>query len=98
MGGYAVENNPMQGYELKQNMPNPSDESTTIEFTIPISNMTELSIFDTKGNKIKTIISTYLFAGTHTFEVNLAGIPSGIYYYTLQSGDFSMTNKMIVVK
>jgi hypothetical protein len=85
-------------FELAQNYPNPFNPRTKIKYDIPIKNYVDLSIFNQLGQKIATLASEVQAAGTHQVEWNAAGLPSGIYYYRLQSGEFFKSRKMIFLK
>lgn len=85
-------------YELAQNYPNPFNPSTTISFTIPQSDFTTLTIYNALGETVKTLINEFTEAGTHQILFNSEGITNGVYFYTLRSGNFIQTNKMILLK
>lgn len=85
-------------YSLSQNYPNPFNPSTKIKFSIPESQATSLKIFDITGKQIDLLISHYIPAGNYEVEWNAVGIPSGVYFYQLSSGNFSETKRMILVK
>ena len=89
---------------LQQNYPNPFNPTTTISFTIPeISENTEISIYNIKGQKVKTLLNDKLEAGKHSLiwngkDKNEKPITSGIFFYKIKSGTFSATKKMIMLK
>lgn len=89
-------------YSLSQNYPNPFNPSTKINFSLPKGGLTKIIIYDSLGNEIETLINQELNAGFH--EVNLDvnstanDLSSGIYFYKIQSGDFTQTKKMILIK
>ncbi|MCX7876470.1 MAG: T9SS type A sorting domain-containing protein [Melioribacteraceae bacterium] len=85
-------------YSLEQNYPNPFNPTTTISFVIPKSGLTTLSVYNLIGEKIATIVNENLNAGHHEFSFNAQNLPSGIYFYKLESGSFSQTKKMILMK
>ncbi len=96
------------GFELAQNYPNPFNPTTTINFSIPQKGNVTLKIFDILGNEVRTLLNEELEAGYHQIEFSAKGgsasggdatsLPSGIYFYKLQSGKFSETRKMILLK
>lgn len=91
----------LQKFELEQNYPNPFNPVTKIKFIIPdvgTQHAALLQIFDVLGNKIATIINGIKQTGIHEVEFNGENLPSGIYYYTLTSGDFRETKKMMLLK
>ena len=85
-------------YLLMQNFPNPFNPSTTIRFTVPKESYTTLGVFNVLGEKISTLVSETLPAGDYNYEWNASGLPGGIYFYKMESGIFSRTIKMILLK
>ncbi|MCF7793805.1 MAG: choice-of-anchor D domain-containing protein [Candidatus Cloacimonetes bacterium] len=90
---------------LGSNYPNPFNPTTTIEFAVdsPGSVLTEIKIYNSKGQMIKTLVSDYLANGIHTATWNGKNekgseVPSGIYFYKMKSGDYQQTRKMILLK
>lgn len=83
---------------LGQNFPNPVIGKTTIEFSIKESSYVSLRVSNIAGKVVKTIISTDLPAGSHSVEFDTGDIPNGIYFYRLDAGSYSVSNKMIVNK
>jgi len=89
---------PADNYILMQNYPNPFNPSTKISFSISQSGMTSVKIYDVLGNEAATLIDRELTAGSYDFEFNASGLTSGVYYYTLISGSFVQTKKMLLLK
>jgi D-alanyl-D-alanine carboxypeptidase len=85
-------------YELKQNYPNPFNPETTIEFKISNAEFANLSIYDINGRLIETLVNEKLSAGAYKIKWSGSNVSSGIYYYTLRTGEFSETKKMILIK
>jgi hypothetical protein len=85
-------------YSLSQNYPNPFNPSTKIKFSVPENRATTLKIFDITGKQIDELISRSIPAGNYEVEWNAYGIPSGVYFYQLTSGNFSETKRMILIK
>ncbi len=90
-------------YILHQNYPNPFNPATKIKFSIPPSKgtrgmMTRLIVYDMLGREIKTLIDKELKAGEYEINFDASNYSSGIYFYTLSSGDFYETKKMILIK
>ncbi|NQV17955.1 MAG: SBBP repeat-containing protein [Armatimonadetes bacterium] len=85
------------------NYPNPFNPTTTISFSIPAESHTEISIYNIKGQKIKTLISNQLSAGEHSVVWDGKDdygnkVSSGVYLYKLKAGDFQRVRKMILLK
>ena len=85
-------------YELYQNFPNPFNPSTRISYSIPeLSNVT-LKVYDILGNEITTLVNEQKSPGHYTVQFNSKNLSSGIYFYTLQTGNYTATKKMILLK
>ncbi|HSW53525.1 MAG TPA: ice-binding family protein [Ignavibacteriaceae bacterium] len=89
-----------QEFFLSQNYPNPFNPSTTVEYFIPSDGFVSLKIFNTIGQEVSTLVNENQSAGKYTVNFNSAdiGLPSGLYYYSLRSGEFNATRKMILIK
>lgn len=92
-----------QGVSLDQNYPNPFNPSTTISFKIPQKSKVFLEIFDIFGKRIKTLLDTELDLGKYSVEWNGVDekgnqVSSGIYFYRLVVGNYSLTKKMILIR
>jgi hypothetical protein len=85
-------------YNLSQNYPNPFNPSTTISFSLPSKSFVSLKIFDVVGREVATLVSQELSAGNYKQQWNANGMPSGVYFYRLQSGSFTETKKLILLK
>jgi len=92
-------------FVLDQNYPNPFNPSTLISYQLPFSSDVTLKVYDLLGNEIAIIVDEYKPAGYYEIEFNchssLSGIgelPSGLYFYRIQAGDFIQTKKMILLK
>ena len=85
-------------FSLEQNYPNPYNPSTTIEFALPTPGFVTLSIFNTLGEQVATLVSENLTAGSYKYEWDASELTSGIYLYKLQAGEFVETKKMILLK
>ena len=83
---------------LSQNNPNPFNPTTTIEFSTPHRGFCDLSIFNTLGEKISTLVSKVLDAGHHKFKWNAINYPSGIYFYQLSANNLIQSRKMVFMK
>lgn len=85
-------------FTLKQNYPNPFNPSTTIKWQQPERGFTTLKIYDALGNEIATLANQELNAGNYSVSFDANKMSSGIYFYSLTTGQFSSTKKMILVK
>lgn len=87
-----------QRYRLYQNYPNPFNPVTKIKFDLPKSGFVKLIVYDILGKQVSIIVNEHLSSGSYTADLNASVLSSGIYFYTLQSGDFITTKKMILTK
>ena len=85
-------------YALQQNFPNPFNPTTTIKYSVPELSKVKLTLFNLLGEEIATLVIEEKVAGYYTVAFNAARLPSGIYFYRLQAGDFIQTKKMILMK
>lgn len=91
--------NPIEDYSdnwLGQNYPNPAKSITSIPFRIESSGNVEINLYDVQGKFIRTLVKGNYPAGTHSAEINLSGLPKGIYFYQLNSQKFVQSKKLIV--
>lgn len=96
--GVKPVDNVVKSYQLSQNYPNPFNPSTTIKFSIPEKNMVSLKIFNVLGQEVKTLINHEYSAGSYEVNFDASKLSSGIYFYTISTGDFHATKKMILMK
>lgn len=87
-----------QNFQLSQNYPNPFNPGTTIQFSIPEQTFVKLEVFNALGEKVSILVSENLNAGTYKYDWDATGLQSGIYFYTLTTGTFTQTKKMILLK
>ena len=85
------------------NYPNPFNPTTMISFSIPEASNVEFSIFNIKGQKVKTLVSPNLEKGTHSIiwngtDENNQSVASGIYFYKLKNGNCQRVKKMLLLK
>jgi photosystem II stability/assembly factor-like uncharacterized protein len=98
----------IESYNLSQNFPNPFNPSTTIRYEIPQQSFVTIKIYDVLGNEIATLVNEEKPAGEYEVEFSAKGgsasggnaysLPSGVYFYTLSSGNFFSTKKMILLR
>ena len=98
--GFAQENDISTAIEfsLEQNYPNPFNPTTTIKYSLHSTSSVQLKVYNVLGNEIATIVNEELPAGDYSLNYDASNLPSGIYFYTLTTNDFSKTKKMTLVK
>jgi serine protease AprX len=101
-GGGLKNNNVPESFELAQNFPNPFNPSTTIKYEIKDGGFVTLNVYNLLGNLVATLVDENQPAGTYYVNFNINSertpLPSGVYFYRLQIGDFVSTKKMVVMK
>ncbi|NWG29292.1 MAG: immune inhibitor A [Ignavibacteriaceae bacterium] len=89
-------------YALEQNYPNPFNPSTIINYSIPDAGNVSLKIYNLLGSEVATLVDEYMEAGNYSVEFSTEDVKnslgSGVYIYTLKSGSFTQTRKMVVLK
>jgi hypothetical protein len=85
-------------YSLSQNYPNPFNPSTTIKFDLAKNGFVSIKIFDVLGREIKSLVNDNLNKGSYEVSFNAGDISSGVYFYKMESGDFSQIKRMMLLK
>jgi hypothetical protein len=95
--GEAVEPLP-KVYTLDQNYPNPFNPNTTIRYGLPSRSHVVLTVYNTLGQQVATLVQGEQEAGYHEAVFDAVGLASGVYLYRLQAGDFIQTRKFVLLK
>jgi hypothetical protein len=85
-------------FVLYQNYPNPFNPITNIQFRIPNSEFICLKVYDVIGNEIITLVDEYKSAGSYEVEFSGEGLSSGVYFFRLQTGSYTETKKMVLLR
>ncbi|HRP92386.1 MAG TPA: T9SS type A sorting domain-containing protein, partial [Ignavibacteriaceae bacterium] len=85
-------------YSLEQNYPNPFNPTTTISYSIPSDNFVTIRLYDVLGNEVITLVNEQKQAGKYEMLFNASNIASGVYYYQINSGTFTQTRKLMLLK
>ena len=96
--GSGVEEVIPESTVLYQNYPNPFNPITTINFFNSNATSIKLSVFNSKGELVQSLIDRNMQTGNHSIAFNAANLNSGVYYYTLETSTRSVTKKMILLK
>ncbi len=93
---------PFFALELGQNYPNPFNATTTIPYEVsspwsPVTHVT-ITVYDILGRKVATLVDRDEAIGDKTVVFNGHNLPSGVYFYRMQSGDFVETKKLMLIK
>lgn len=87
-----------ENFSLGNNYPNPFNPQTNITFDLPVNTFADLRVYDSRGSEVKTLLSENLKAGSYEVNFNAGNLPSGVYFYRLNTAAFSDTKRMILVK
>ncbi|HEY5534745.1 MAG TPA: T9SS type A sorting domain-containing protein, partial [Ignavibacteria bacterium] len=87
-----------EAYSLSQNYPNPFNPVTKINYSLPKNGLVTLKIYDVLGREVMTLVKEMKSAGNYAVDFNGANLSSGIYFYSLKSGDFTSVKKMTLIK
>ncbi|HXX62663.1 MAG TPA: T9SS type A sorting domain-containing protein [Bacteroidota bacterium] len=85
-------------FALLQNYPNPFNPSTTIRYSIPKEARVRLSVFNVLGQLVATLVNQTQLAGEHEVRFDGSGLASGVYIYSLSSGSFVKSMKLLLVR
>ena len=85
-------------YILKQNYPNPFNPTTTIEYDVVKTGHVVLSVYNSLGQKVETLVNGQKPAGEYRLIWNASNLSSGIYFYQLKAGSTVLTRKMILLR
>ena len=85
-------------FSLSQNYPNPFNPTTNIRFDLPKSGSVKLVVFDELGREVATLVNEKLQPGTYEVDWNGSSYASGVYFYRIQTDEFSETKKMLLIK
>lgn len=96
-GNPGIVNTPKE-YKLCQNYPNPFNPFTRIGYEIPKNSFVKLSVFDALGREVSVLVNGFVNAGLHEAEFNAENISSGVYFYRLETGSFTSTKQMVILK
>jgi hypothetical protein len=85
-------------FALMQNHPNPFNPATSINYTLPASGFVTLKVYDMLGKEVATLVNGMQDAGAKIAKLDASQLPSGIYFYTLRTNNFTATKKMLLLK
>jgi hypothetical protein len=85
-------------FKLKQNYPNPFNPKTIINYELPMTNFVDLSIYNSLGEKVATLVNKNQNSGIYQVEWDAGYLSSGIYYFMIRAGEFQSAKKMMLIK
>lgn len=97
-GSTGLNNDNKYTHVLNQNYPNPFCTSTTICYQLAVAGNVELTVYNTLGQKVKTLVNQLQKAGEYTVNFYTGGLNDGIYFYKLTTNRISKIRKMQIIK
>ncbi|MEO8514748.1 MAG: T9SS type A sorting domain-containing protein, partial [Ignavibacteria bacterium] len=101
IGAVAINNNTTtipEKFFLYQNYPNPFNPATKIRFDLSKSGNVKLAVYDIEGKQVAEIVNANYAAGEYSFDFNAENLATGIYFYKLETPEFTSIRKMMLVK
>jgi hypothetical protein len=101
VGAVAINNNNStipEKFYLYQNYPNPFNPATRIRFDLSRSGNVKLAVYDISGKQVAEIVNANYAAGEYSFDFNAENFATGVYFYKLETSEFTSIRKMILVK
>lgn len=101
--GVVTAGTPVTDYALEQNYPNPFNPQTQIHFQLPHAGTVRIAIFNGVGQRVRTLVDGYCASGRHVVTWDARddrgqSLPTGLYHYSMESGDFRVVRKLLYVK
>ncbi len=94
-----LENNNIPAtYKLSQNYPNPFNPSTVINYSIPKSQLVLLKVYNVLGQEVATLVNQEQVAGNYKVTFDASKLSSGVYFYSIKTGNFNSVKKMMLLK
>jgi hypothetical protein len=91
-------NNIPNSFRLTQNYPNPFNPNTVISYSLPSVSNVKLIVYNTLGQIVKVLENSFMNAGNYSVNFNADDLPSGIYFYKLEAGQFTQVKMMMLLK
>jgi len=85
-------------YDLSQNYPNPFNPTTTINYQIPQNGRVSIKIYDVLGREVRMLVDEDKPTGRYSVSFNASHLSSGVYFYSIRSGDYRAIKKMVLIK
>lgn len=85
-------------FVLEQNYPNPSNPNSIIDYNIPLDSWVKIAVYDLLGKEVKVLVNEFKSSDYYSVSFDGRNLSSGVYFYTIQAGEFTEVKKMILVK
>jgi Secretion system C-terminal sorting domain len=86
------------GFTLEQNYPNPFNPTTNIKFSLPVSGLVNIKVYNAIGEQVAELMNRQMEAGSYSIPFNATGLPNGVYLYKIDVNNFTSVKKMILIK
>lgn len=93
-----ISNTVPENFTLEQNYPNPFNPSTVIKYQIPSSDFVSLKVYNEAGKEVASLVNENQEPGNYEINFDGSKLSSGIYFYSIKSGNFNSTKKMLLIK
>lgn len=98
IGIHTISNEVPESFYLYQNYPNPFNPTTNIRFDISKQGNVKLAVYDIAGRQVAELINSNYNAGKYTFDFNAQNLATGVYFYRLETPEYTAIKKMILIK
>ena len=98
LGVREIPNSVPTKFSLSQNYPNPFNPTTNIKYSIPQGGLVTLKVFNVLGQEVATLVNQEQKPGSYVVDFNASNLASGVYMYRIQSGNYTFTKKMMLLK
>ena len=95
---HSVSGNAPKMFALGQNYPNPFNPTTVINYQVPTASYVSLKVYDMLGRDVAVLVNENKIAGYYTSTFDARNMPSGIYFYKMNAGNYSTVKKLILMK
>jgi hypothetical protein len=85
-------------YNLAQNYPNPFNPVTSIKYSIKVAGLVSIKVYDILGNEVATLVNEEKVQGVYSVTFDASHLSSGVYFYKINSGNYSEVKKMVFIK
>ncbi len=86
------------GFTLEQNYPNPFNPTTNIKFSLPVSGLVNIKVYNTIGEQVTELMNRQMEAGSYSIPFDATGFANGVYFYKIDVNNFTSVKKMILIK
>lgn len=94
----SSQENVVETFALEQNYPNPFNPQTTISYRLPKAARVSLKVYDLQGKLVANLVDAQQLAGSFKVQWDAGALPSGVYFYKIEAGEFSQTRRMLLIR